>query len=549
MTSLNFSGSLVAGQTWTSSKIDWSVEPYSNYNSFTISVLASGQITISVYVAGDFGGLGEIIETITTKPPYMDMEVLHLVKLQRYFSYQIRCGSSNVSTVETILRFNNNQIFSPLADNNGVPISILNKLNVNAYTTDISGNGITSTNNALNCYITGSGSNSSNNIHDSNGNTINATSGKLNVNQNYLTTTNDAVGAYLHDGSGNKLTSSENKLNVNQNYLTATNDAVGAYLYDGSGNHITSTTNKLNVNQNYLSATNDAVKANLYDGSGNKLTSTTGYLNVNVSNNTNLFSKIKDSAGNTLSATNGALRVADTINDIVNGLYNDGFNTQKVSRLICSRSVVSLSGSDINTIVSDAYPFSSFNDTVYCVSSNVNDDSSGTGAREIVIYGMDNAGVFASTIQTLNGTSNSTVVGITNSIFYAINGAYISQCGSSGANQGTLTIKTSTGNIEVCNIQPNLGTTLQGVLFVPSSIQSIIMRRAYIQTSSLMNVYFFVKKSGSTTWLVQDMCVVNGNTIKDIFLLLNAGDVFRVNAVALSTTGSCAVQIEQYITQ
>jgi hypothetical protein len=45
------------------------------------------------------------------------------------------------------------------------------------------------------------------------------------------------------------------------------------------------------------------------------------------------------------------------------------------------------------------------------------------------------------------------------------------------------------------------------------------------------------------------MCVVNGNTIKDIFLLLNAGDVFRVNAVALSTTGSCAVQIEQYITQ
>ena len=303
------------------------------------------------------------------------------------------------------------------------------------------------------------------------------------------------------------------------------------------------------MNQNYLSATNDAVKANLYDGSGNKLTSTTGYLNVNVSNNTNLFSKIKDSAGNTLSATNGALRVADTINDIVNGLYNDGFNTQKVSRLICSRSVVSLSGSDINTIVSDAYPFSSFNDTVYCVSSNVNDDSSGTGAREIVIYGMDNTGVFASTIQTLNGTSNSTVVGITNSIFYAINGAYISQCGSSGANQGTLTIKTSTGNIEVCNIQPNLGTTLQGVLFVPSSIQSIIMRRAYIQTSSLMNVYFFVKKSGSTTWLVQDMCVVNGNTIKDIFLLLNAGDVFRVNAVALSTTGSCAVQIEQYITQ
>ena len=86
---------------------------------------------------------------------------------------------------------------------------------------------------------------------------------------------------------------------------------------------------------------------------------------------------------------------------------------------------------------SNAYPWMSTDDQLEVLSSDTDDTSAGTGARTVELQGLDSSWNVLTETVTMNGTSAVTTTGS----FLRIFRARVVTAGSSGRNEGTITIR------------------------------------------------------------------------------------------------------------
>jgi len=117
---------------------------------------------------------------------------------------------------------------------------------------------------------------------------------------------------------------------------------------------------------------------------------------------------------------------------------------------------------------SNAYPWMSAADQLEVLSSDANDTSAGTGARTVELQGLDSSWNVLTETVTMNGTSAVTTTGS----FLRIFRARVVTAGSSGRNEGTITIRdqdTSTTRALITNgATDGNGQTLMAVYTIPA---------------------------------------------------------------------------------
>ena len=283
----------------------------------------------------------------------------------------------------------------------------------------------------------------------------------------------------------------------------------------------------------------DPLSVRILDSSGNSIVSNSGAVRVSFTGST---FNIKDSNSSNILTTNGGLRTADYTNDLLNSVYVSGFSTSNtLQKMNMYRDVVSITGSDITTNTSDVYPWISSACSLNVSSNSSDDDSTGIGARTIVVYGINNVNVASNTIYTMDGTNNASP---NNAETYSyINSVYLLTSGSNKCNVGKITISNATSGDELCNIQPKLSVSLNSNLTLPSGTNAIL-RRLNVQSLGPVNVYIMYLATGSSVWKAIDMCLVNGNLSKDICFKASAGDSLKLFAVSLSGSSPVSAQLE-----
>jgi len=117
---------------------------------------------------------------------------------------------------------------------------------------------------------------------------------------------------------------------------------------------------------------------------------------------------------------------------------------------------------------SNAYPWMSAADQLEVLSSDADDTSAGTGARTVELQGLDSSWNILTETVTMNGTSAVTTTGS----FLRIFRARVVTAGSSGRNEGTITIRdqdTSTTRALITNgATDGNGQTLMAVYTIPA---------------------------------------------------------------------------------
>jgi len=120
--------------------------------------------------------------------------------------------------------------------------------------------------------------------------------------------------------------------------------------------------------------------------------------------------------------------------------------------------------------VDTAYTFLSTASTLTLVSSDNNDKTGDTGARSVVIYGVDGNREAATQIVSLNGTTNV----VTTSTWLGINRVAVASAGSSSINEGNITITATTGGSTQAYIPTGQGVTQQLLYFNPINSKSLL---------------------------------------------------------------------------
>jgi len=558
------SNPLSANSWWSSPVINFQFNDYKDYKCVRVKVYSDVACTLHLFVSND---VGQTMQEVGVLP--INAAVggnLSLRPTLPLFQAKVQNGSSNATITDIQIDFLEDEIMKPLCDNNGIPISSLNPLNVqmnsltdlNVNLHDKDGTGLISANGALATYFTNG--TISTYTRDGYGNqitsTVEATGHSLNTHL-----TNDNIAVRLFDGNNQVLTSQNNCLNTNvvntpnvniantpnvniaggTVYAGIQNPYLVTRLNDGQGNMLLSAGNKL------LTICTNTVS--VADSSGNALNSTNNALNVHTTNPF-MISRISDASGTPIITTNGGLKIADYHNDLLNNVYNSGFGTSTtLNKLICYRESIPTTGADITTNTNNAYNWSVFPTQIKISSSSINDISAGTGATQITVEGIDATGEATTGIYTMNGTSFAIPVVAQN--FQRINNAYVSQAGSIGSNDGKITIFANDGTTEISNIQPSIGVLQNSQLSMSTTGGFIaFLRRCNVQASPLnpVNIYFKIRKNGSAVWKTVESCYCAGIIKKDLCLSLNAGDDFSVFGKSVSSTSTVAIQIEYILT-
>jgi len=185
------------------------------------------------------------------------------------------------------------------------------------------------------------------------------------------------------------------------------------------------------------------------------------------------YSQISSSRSSALKNSSGII-VSEGMHDYIklSGLANHGVSTK------FGRNPDTDSGPEDIWAGGDLYtgqPVSFTPETVTIVSSDVDDTAAGSGARTVVYFGLPSSTsteYVADTI-TLNGTTAVTSSGT----WWRINRAYVVTAGSTGGNEGTITIASSTTTANVFVVMPTGNNqTLVGAYTVPDSTDILIKR-------------------------------------------------------------------------
>jgi len=119
----------------------------------------------------------------------------------------------------------------------------------------------------------------------------------------------------------------------------------------------------------------------------------------------------------------------------------------------------------------DNYSWQSTDVTVDVVSDNVNDDVAGTGARTLRIQGLDGSYNFAEETVDMDGTTTVT----TTQEFLRVFRMSVETAGSSGNNEGTITVTYTGGSDVAATISAGNGQTLMALYTIPAGYTGYLL--------------------------------------------------------------------------
>jgi hypothetical protein len=119
----------------------------------------------------------------------------------------------------------------------------------------------------------------------------------------------------------------------------------------------------------------------------------------------------------------------------------------------------------------DNYPYQSTAVTVDVVSDDTNDDVAGTGARTLRIQGLDGSYNFAEETVDMDGTTTVT----TTQTFLRVFRMSVETAGSSGNNEGTITVTYTGGSDVAATISEGNGQTLMTLYTIPAGYTGYLL--------------------------------------------------------------------------
>lgn len=198
------------------------------------------------------------------------------------------------------------------------------------------------------------------------------------------------------------------------------------------------------------------------------------------------------------------------------------------------------------------YPWSSFASagTVVLTSTSTEDDEdkgggvAGTGAHRVVIEGLDENYELVTDTLITNGTSTRT----STVEFLRVFRAYVSEAGTTGTNEGTITI--TKGGTTIAQIgtagsptATGLGQTFMSVYTVPAGYTGYI-HQFNASTAKADGDIFLMQREEDATWRSRDIIHTNQNSVERTYkfpLKLNEKTDIDIRALSPTNNMKCAV--------
>ena len=191
----------------------------------------------------------------------------------------------------------------------------------------------------------------------------------------------------------------------------------------------------------------------------------------------------------------------------------------------------------------DDYPWQSSAVTVDVVSDNANDvHTTGSGARTLRIQGLDSSYNFAEETVNLNGTSTVT----TTQTFLRVFRMSVETAGTSGNNEGTITVTYTGGSDVAATISPGNGQTLMTLYTIPAGYTGYLLSINVSSGKDQEMDFKFIQRDNSVTnaaFQTKQFLNVRGGETTVIFNAINVipqkSDIY-VSGKASSTSSSSA---------
>ena len=146
---------------------------------------------------------------------------------------------------------------------------------------------------------------------------------------------------------------------------------------------------------------------------------------------------------------------------------------------------------------STAYSYLSAGEKLKVSSDDVNDDGdpASTGARTIILEGLDDSYEALSETVIMDGAGTNSVETI--GTYLRIFRAYVATAGSTGANEGTISIENNASTITLADIAPGMNQTEMAMWTVPSG-KTFYMIKVWASESSAQSTILkmFVRPNG-----------------------------------------------------
>jgi len=190
----------------------------------------------------------------------------------------------------------------------------------------------------------------------------------------------------------------------------------------------------------------------------------------------------------------------------------------------------------------DDYPWQSTAVTVDVVSDDTNDDVAGTGARTLRIQGLDGSYNLAEETVDMDGTTTVT----TTQTFLRVFRMSVETAGSSGNNEGTITVTYTGGSDVAATITEGNGQTLMALYTIPAGYTGYLLSMNISSGKDQEMDFKFIQRDNSVAnagFQTKQFLNVRGGQTTVIFNAINVipqkSDIY-VSGKASSTSSSSA---------
>lgn len=147
---------------------------------------------------------------------------------------------------------------------------------------------------------------------------------------------------------------------------------------------------------------------------------------------------------------------------------------------------------------------------------NANDDAAGTGARSIIVQGLDDNFDEIEEEIALAGAAQSAQ---TNASFRRVNRAFVSDVGTyTGANTGAVTIETTAGSV-LARLEANVGQTQLSMFTVPRNYRALVNRASMrVESGGNSKFIFYFRPNADIV-----AAPYQGRRVVDVYPNVNVG--------------------------
>lgn len=163
------------------------------------------------------------------------------------------------------------------------------------------------------------------------------------------------------------------------------------------------------------------------------------------------------------------------------------------------------------------FPYQATAQTLEVVSDSANDTAAGTGARSVVVIGLDSNWAQITEVVTTSGTTPAS----TTHAFLRVNAFRIVTCGSAGSNAGTVTLRVAGAGATQGLMNPLEGQCMRAVYTVPAGFTGFLLDCfvAIVRAGTNESVEFaFQARTNMGPWITRNIFSVSANGLSTLNL-------------------------------